>query len=459
MINAQFQKLVGRDPRFVLFAAVGLDVVGQLLLLFVLVNNASILGLPLGIDLKSIPVKWTFYYLVLYPSLGWLFGSYTILRWRRLPSLILVQRVLLTVIATLVMTAVTQWLVNPDEMVWLLHRRVQILWFVCQLIWSIIVRVLLRSDFISFDRHRLMLLASNEENSLIQEAWRIVPNRQRIDHQSLVEIKNWLANTREPCTIAVAPNWRSSESDDSHCGLLEKLDPHRVKLISPEVLFERQQERLPPTLLCDGWLSYDDIPWAASFGIQTQVKRAADLLLALFLMLLTSPLLLLSIILIWIDDPGPVFYYQQRTGFMGVLFTVYKLRTMRVQPPGIAESWTQLGDQRITRFGKFLRRVRIDELPQLINVLKGDMSLIGPRPERPEIEKVLEREIPHYRMRHWMRPGLSGWAQVCAPYSSSIRDSELKLSYDLYYLKKFSIWLDLIILFSTIKTILKAGGR
>ena len=116
-------------------------------------------------------------------------------------------------------------------------------------------------------------------------------------------------------------------------------------------------------------------------------------------------------------------------------------------------------DRRITRVGLWLRRLRLDELPQLINVLRGDMSLIGPRPERPELEHELEEHIPHYRKRHWMRPGLSGWAQVCAPYAASIEDSDLKLSYDLYYLKHFSTWLDLIILFRTIKTVLKAGGR
>ena len=108
--------------------------------------------------------------------------------------------------------------------------------------------------------------------------------------------------------------------------------------------------------------------------------------------------------------------------------------------------------------GSLLRRVRLDELPQLFNVLNGEMSL-SPRPERPELEDELELSIPHYRKRHWMRPGLSGWAQVCAPYASSIEDSDLKLSYDLYYLRNFSTWLDLVILLRTVKTVLKAGGR
>ena len=163
--------------------------------------------------------------------------------------------------------------------------------------------------------------------------------------------------------------------------------------------------------------------------------------------------------LIWLEDRGPVFYSQRRSGWLGRPFTVHKLRTMRVQHKAVPVLWTQPGDQRITMIGKWLRRLRLDELPQLLNVLKGEMSLIGPRPERPELERQLELSIPSYRKRHWMRPGLSGWAQVCAPYASSIEDSDLKLSYDLYYLRHFSTWLDLIILFRTIKTVLKATGR
>ena len=169
--------------------------------------------------------------------------------------------------------------------------------------------------------------------------------------------------------------------------------------------------------------------------------------------------MLLAVLLIWLEDRGPVFYAQRRSGWLGRPFTVYKLRTMKVQPADAPACWTQPGDQRITMVGVWLRRFRLDELPQLLNVLNGEMSLIGPRPERPELEKGLEESILHYRKRHWMRPGLSGWAQVCAPYASSIEDSDLKLSYDLYYLRHFSTWLDLVILLRTVKTVLKAGGR
>ena len=201
------------------------------------------------------------------------------------------------------------------------------------------------------------------------------------------------------------------------------------------------------------------MPWNRLFSLERQLKRVADLLVSVVLLALTAPLLILAMFLIWLEDRGPVFYFQQRSGWLGRCFEVYKLRTMKVSPQNAKAVWTVPGDSRITRVGSWLRRLRIDELPQLVNVLKGDMSLIGPRPERPELERELEERIPHYRKRHWMRPGLSGWAQVCAPYAASVEDSDLKLSYDLFYLKNFSTWLDLIILFRTIKTVLKAGGR
>ena len=121
--------------------------------------------------------------------------------------------------------------------------------------------------------------------------------------------------------------------------------------------------------------------------------------------------------------------------------------------------WSGLNDQRITPIGKWLRQTRLDELPQLLNIIKGDMSLIGPRPERPELEHNLEAKIPNYRLRHLLRPGLSGWAQVNMAYASSIEDAELKLSYDLYYLRNYGPWLDLLILMKTIKTVLKGAGR
>ena len=222
---------------------------------------------------------------------------------------------------------------------------------------------------------------------------------------------------------------------------------------------EREQQRLLPAHLPEQALGLEDLPWSNPLGVQRQLKRSADVALALLLLLATLPLLLLAGLLIWLEDRGPVFYVQQRSGLMGRCFQLYKLRTMCEAAPDAPATWTVRGDARITRTGAFLRRMRLDELPQLWNVLRGDMSLIGPRPERPELEHDLESRIPHYRKRHWMPPGLSGWAQVSAPYAASVEEAELKLSYDLYYLRHWGNALDLLILLKTIKTVLKARGR
>ena len=173
---------------------------------------------------------------------------------------------------------------------------------------------------------------------------------------------------------------------------LEMRDPRQLCVISVLSLFEQQQERLPPALMGDTVLAFDDLPWAAAFSVQAQLKRAADLLLAGILLLLTAPFVLLAVLLIWLEDRGPVLYAQRRSGWLGRPFTVHKLRTMKVQPADAPACWTQPGDQRITMVGTWLRRFRIDELPQLLNVL-NEMSLIGPRPERPELEKDLEESI------------------------------------------------------------------
>ena len=175
--------------------------------------------------------------------------------------------------------------------------------------------------------------------------------------------------------------------------------------------------------------------------------------------MLLLALLLLVAVAIRLQDGGPVFYVQERSGWMGQPFALFKLRTMRHLPSDAPACWTVPGDQRITRIGRLLRPSRLDELPQLFNVLRGEMSLIGPRPERPQLETELECAIPHYRKRHWMPPGLSGWAQVCAPYAASVEEAELKLSYDLFYLRYWSTALDLLILAKTIKTVVKLRGR
>ena len=184
----------------------------------------------------------------------------------------------------------------------------------------------------------------------------------------------------------------------------------------------------------------------------------ADIIVSLLILILTLPVFVLASVIIYLEDRGPIFYTQYRTGLKRKIILIRKLRTMRTNSEPEGAIWSKKNDPRISKVGKFLRLFRIDELPQLISVIKGDMSLIGPRPERPEIEVTLENEIPNYYLRYRVKPGLSGWSQVNYPYGASINDAKKKLSYDLYYIKNYSIWLDLIIFIKTIRVVFSAKG-
>ena len=216
-------------------------------------------------------------------------------------------------------------------------------------------------------------------------------------------------------------------------------------------------QRFPSTFLSDLDLLCRRFSKPAG-AFQVRLKRVGDVIVSVVLLLLTSPLLLLISILIKLEDHGPIIYSQMRTGFHGQPYKIWKLRTMRVDAELMGVRWSSRADSRVTKIGAMLRRTRLDELPQLLCVLNGTMSLIGPRPERPEIDLELEKMIPFYKLRFNVRPGLSGWAQVNYPYGASFEDSANKLSYDLYYLRNFSFWLDLLILFKTIRLVFNAQG-
>ena len=189
-----------------------------------------------------------------------------------------------------------------------------------------------------------------------------------------------------------------------------------------------------------------------------RLKRIGDIFISLFLLIFSLPIVLIASILIYLEDRGPIFYYQKRTGYLGGIFTIVKLRSMRVDAEKKGIRWSAVNDSRITNVGKFIRKTRIDELPQLLSVFNGDMSLIGPRPERPEFDEFLSKEIPFYNMRYLLRPGLSGWAQVNYPYGASKKDTINKLSFDLYYISNYSLFLDANIFFKTLRLIINAKG-
>ncbi len=195
--------------------------------------------------------------------------------------------------------------------------------------------------------------------------------------------------------------------------------------------------------------------------VTNALKRTLDVAVSLSLLVLTLPVMLVTALAIKLDSPGPVLYRQQRLGLHDKPFTLCKFRSMRVDAEaGGDPRWAQQQDPRVTRVGRLIRAMRIDELPQLINVLAGEMSMIGPRPERPHFVEQLTRVIPLYRQRAYVKPGITGWAQVNYPYGASVEDAREKLSYDLYYVKNRSLLLDLLILMATVRVILfREGAR
>ena len=206
------------------------------------------------------------------------------------------------------------------------------------------------------------------------------------------------------------------------------------------------------------WLIFSD---GFNYGRMTYlVKRVLDLTLAIIGIILTLPVTLITVLLIKLESPGPVFYKQQRVGERGENFSVIKFRSMRQDAEKNGAVWASQNDTRVTRIGNFIRKVRIDEIPQMWNVIRGQMSFVGPRPERPIFVEQLVQKLPYYSLRHAARPGITGWAQICYPYGASVEDALRKLEYDLYYIKHQSFFLDLLIIFRTVKTVLfRKGSR
>ncbi|MBW4592663.1 MAG: sugar transferase [Brasilonema angustatum HA4187-MV1] len=223
--------------------------------------------------------------------------------------------------------------------------------------------------------------------------------------------------------------------------------------------YEKLWYKLPSSLLQDRWFAFNAGFYLMSDSINLKLKRLVDIISTALLLMLLLPLMLIAALAIKLDSRGPVFYSQLRTGLHGKAFRVYKFRSMYQDAEKRGAQWASQRDPRITRVGYWLRLVRIDELPQLWNVLSGDMSLIGPRPERPEFDDKLREAIPYYDIRYLVKPGITGWAQVIYPYGASIEDAYEKLSYDLYYIKNYSLWLDLAIFFKTIRVVLLGKGR
>ncbi|MEW8030560.1 MAG: exopolysaccharide biosynthesis polyprenyl glycosylphosphotransferase [Candidatus Thiodiazotropha sp.] len=189
-------------------------------------------------------------------------------------------------------------------------------------------------------------------------------------------------------------------------------------------------------------------------------KRQFDIVMSVLILVLMSPVMLSAMALIWLSTFGrdPVFYRQLRVGYKGREFYILKFRSMQVDAEKSGPQMASVNDSRVTRIGRIIRSTRIDELPQLLNVLKGEMSLVGPRPERPEFVSRFQKQINGYALRHKVKPGITGWAQVRYPYGETVEDAANKLYYDLSYIRRSSLWLDILILFQTIPVVLTGHG-
>ena len=244
----------------------------------------------------------------------------------------------------------------------------------------------------------------------------------------------------------------------SNLDIIFNLKLNGLKVISALSWFEKEFHRIPTKIISDKYQLLDKFQ-SIEDNYQIRIKRVGDIMVSLFLLILCSPIFLIVSLMIFIEDRGPILYFQNRSGLKNIDFKVIKFRSMKIDAEKNGVQWSKRSDPRITKIGRLLRATRIDELPQLFCVIQGSMSLIGPRPERPEIEKDLIKKIPYYECRNSVRPGISGWAQVNYPYGASVSDAVNKLSFDIYYISNFSLLLDLLILFKTIKVVFTGKGH
>ena len=282
------------------------------------------------------------------------------------------------------------------------------------------------------------------------------PDVGRGPHQTVVSATDsnylQLAIAHDVDQIVVAPDERRGMRLD----MLLDCKKNGFPVVQYLDFIEREARRIDLKWIELGWILYSDGFYYG--GLDRALKRIIDVLVSSVILMLSSGFLLAAVIAIKWQDRGPVFYAQNRLTQNGRAFRIFKLRTMRTDAERHGAVWAAATDNRITRVGQFLRQTRIDEIPQLFNVLRGDMSLVGPRPERPEFTGELVEKIPLYNERHNVKAGLTGWAQVNYPYGASIEDARAKLSYDLYYVKNFSILFDLLIILQTLRVVLFPSG-
>ncbi len=338
-----------------------------------------------------------------------------------------------------------------------------------------------RLGLLGLGKVRIVVLGAGERASIIEKRMRRDVDRIAFDLVGFIPIpgdnREEGIRKEEIIHVKVDENFQQFIADNDIEEIVIACDQRRGTL-PIEVLFEcrlrgievtdlldfmeRETGQIVVNLMYPSWVIYSN-----GFHSQNYLRDALDYtinaFLAGFIFLFTWPFMLLTATIIWLDDGRrtgtSVFYKQERVGLNGKLFKIIKFRSMRPDAEKDGAKWASKNDDRVTRIGHFIRKYRIDELPQLFNVFKGEMSFIGPRPERPEFVEKLVREVPYYNQRHNVKPGLAGWAQLNYPYGASVEDSMEKLKFDLYYVKHQSMLLDILILIRTVEIVLFGKGR
>ena len=338
-----------------------------------------------------------------------------------------------------------------------------------------------RLGILGLGQSKIVIIGAGERASIIEKRMRREVDRFGFELLGFIPIQG---DNREEgikneklIHVKIDENFRNFISDNDIDEIVIACDQRRGTL-PVEVLFdcrlrgvevsdlldfmERETGQIVVNLMYPSWVIYSN-----GFNSQNYLRDALDYsmncIMATIVLMLSWPFMLLTAVIIFFEDVNvknaSVFYKQQRVGHNGQLFNIIKFRSMRPDAEKDGAKWATTNDSRVTKVGQFIRKYRIDELPQLLNVFRGEMSFIGPRPERPEFVEQLIREIPYYNQRHNVKPGLAGWAQLNYPYGASVEDSMEKLKFDLYYVKHQSIMLDILILIRTVEVVLFGKGR
>ena len=303
-------------------------------------------------------------------------------------------------------------------------------------------------------KRHILLLGNTEAKERIEQALSSGQIKVHLQHAESITRESVVA---KPLSAIVLTPEHSPNEAEQHALIDFRLAG--IPIFSLSDFFESFLFLVPVQEINNDWFIRTEGFSMLHSSVAIRVKRISDIFIAIFLLIASIPITLITAITIKLTSRGPLFFSQTRVGVEGKPFTLYKFRTMRNDAEREGAQWASANDPRILPIGRFLRASRIDELPQCWNVLKGEMSVIGPRPERPEFTTMLTESIPYYDLRHVIKPGLSGWAQVMYPYGASTEDSLRKLQYDLYYIKNYSLLLDLNILLRTVLVTLRRGGR